>query len=85
MLVRITVANRGPEAATLHLLPTLWFRNSWSWGCDHEGCEVKPRIEIDEPAMGRGVVAQHASLGKFRMVADAGPDGTRADAAVHRK
>src|SRR3954453_7571972 len=30
--IRITVANRGPEAATLHLLPTLWFRNTWSWG-----------------------------------------------------
>jgi hypothetical protein len=29
--IRISVANRGPEAATLHLLPTLWFRNTWSW------------------------------------------------------
>jgi hypothetical protein len=72
VLVRITVANRGPDAATLHLLPTLWFRNSWSWGCSHEGCEVKPRIEIDGAG---GVVAQHVSLGKFRMVAEAGPDG----------
>ena len=32
ILVRLTVANRGPEAATLHVLPTLWFRNTWSWG-----------------------------------------------------
>ena len=32
ILVRITVHNRGPDAATLHLLPTLWFRNTWSWG-----------------------------------------------------
>jgi hypothetical protein len=32
LLVRITAANRGPEAATLHLLPTLWFRNTWDWG-----------------------------------------------------
>src|SRR5262245_25787829 len=32
VLVKITVHNRGPEAATLHLLPTLWFRNTWSWG-----------------------------------------------------
>ena len=30
--LRITAVNRGPEAATLHLLPTLWFRNTWSWG-----------------------------------------------------
>ena len=32
ILVRIQVANRGPEAAELHLLPTVWFRNTWSWG-----------------------------------------------------
>jgi hypothetical protein len=32
MLIRITVHNRGPEAARLRLLPTLWFRNTWSWG-----------------------------------------------------
>jgi len=31
VLVKITVCNRGPEAAPLHLLPTLWFRNTWSW------------------------------------------------------
>ena len=43
ILIRITVANRGPEAATLHLLPTLWFRNTWIWGCKHEGCWIKPQ------------------------------------------
>ena len=37
ILVQITVANRGPEAATLHVLPTLWFRNTWSWGGDVRG------------------------------------------------
>src|SRR5437867_3552362 len=37
VLIRITVANRGPETATLHLLPTLWFRNTWSWGRTGEG------------------------------------------------
>jgi len=31
ILIRITAMNRGPEAATLHLLPSLWFRNTWSW------------------------------------------------------
>ena len=31
MLIRISVRNRGPEAALLHVLPTLWFRNTWSW------------------------------------------------------
>ena len=34
ILVRITAHNRGPEPATLHLLPTLWFRNTWAWGYD---------------------------------------------------
>ncbi|MGH9741269.1 MAG: MGH1-like glycoside hydrolase domain-containing protein, partial [Candidatus Acidiferrum sp.] len=34
ILVKITATNRGPEAATLHLLPSLWFRNTWSWGKD---------------------------------------------------
>ncbi len=32
ILIRVTAANRGPEAATLRLLPTVWFRNTWSWG-----------------------------------------------------
>jgi hypothetical protein len=34
ILIKITAVNRGPEAATLHLLPSLWFRNTWSWGKD---------------------------------------------------
>src|SRR5215469_1067166 len=34
ILIRITASNRGPEAASLHLLPTLWYRNTWSWGKD---------------------------------------------------
>jgi hypothetical protein len=59
--IRITAANRGPDRATLHLLPTLWFRNTWSWGCGHEGCTVKPslravtdyRIQCDHETLGR--------------------------------
>ncbi|MBI4622641.1 MAG: glucosidase [Verrucomicrobia bacterium] len=62
VLVQITVANRGPEAATLHVLPMLWFRNTWSWGCRHEGCEVKPTLR----AVGEGgVQCEHPSLGRF--------------------
>ena len=44
LLIRITVANRGPEAARLHVLPTLWFRNTWSWGRTGEGYWPKPRL-----------------------------------------
>src|SRR6185369_4148664 len=36
ILVQISVHNRGPEAAEIHLLPTLWFRNRWSWGRDNQ-------------------------------------------------
>ncbi len=44
VLVRITVANRGPETATLHLLPTLWFRNTWAWGRHGESYPRKPIV-----------------------------------------
>ena len=42
ILIQITVVNRGPEAKELHLAPTLWFRNTWSWGKKEEG---KPSLE----------------------------------------
>ena len=45
VLIRISVHNRGPEAAQIHLLPTLWFRNTWSWG----NGEVKACSKTDEP------------------------------------
>jgi len=46
ILVRIEAINRGPEPAELHLLPTLWFRNTWSWGLDAR----KPSVSRDETA-----------------------------------
>lgn len=45
ILIRITVWNRGPSAAKLHLLPTLWFRNTWIWGAHHDDYVPRPRIE----------------------------------------
>jgi hypothetical protein len=50
LLVQITVWNRGPEAAPLDLLPTLWFRNTWSWGSDSR----KPRLKRLEDARRSG-------------------------------
>ncbi|PJJ61383.1 hypothetical protein CLV54_2328 [Compostimonas suwonensis] len=44
LLMQITVENAGPDAATLHILPTLWFRNTWSWGYD----AVAPRIGMED-------------------------------------
>jgi len=67
ILIRITVCNRGPDAAMLHLLPTLWARNTWVWGCLHEGCEIKPYMAKSGPA---AVDVDHATLGRFRWVAE---------------
>src|SRR3954449_11208866 len=63
VLMRVTVHNRGPEAAALHVLPTLWFRNTWSWG----DAIVKPTLKPD----GDGVRAFHSELGAWRLSADA--------------
>jgi hypothetical protein len=72
LLVRITVTNRGPDAAELHVLPTLWFRNTWSWGRSGESYWAKPNIQR---AASGGVRATHESLGEFVLAADAGPAG----------
>jgi hypothetical protein len=68
ILIRITIANRGADAAELHLLPTLWFRNTWSWGRTGEG--YWPRPSIREVA--GGVSAKHGSLGEFELLAEPG-------------
>lgn len=64
ILIRVTIANRGPETAPFHLLPTLWYRNTWSWGCEHEGCTLKPRMQ---PAGARTIAANHPTLGTFHL------------------
>ena len=66
--IRITVANRGPATATLHLLPTLWFRNTWSWGREGEGYSSKPSLRRSGSA---GLMADHAELGRFELEAEA--------------
>jgi hypothetical protein len=64
ILIRLTIANRGPEKATLHLLPTLWFRNTWSWGPIPEESTNKPSITLE----GDGLVrAQHDVLGSYQL------------------
>ncbi|GAB3638798.1 glucosidase [Hymenobacter arcticus] len=63
MLVRITAHNRGPEAAMLHVLPQLWFRNTWAWGYDDRRPELTaPRSNV--------VRAQHATLGEYQLYCD---------------
>src|SRR5438876_4490668 len=60
ILVRITATNRGPDAAEIDLLPTLWFRNTWSWA----DAQPRPGLRADRSARGHAVVrADHPSLG----------------------
>src|SRR6185436_14157644 len=67
VLVRVTVHNRGPEAAKLRVLPTLWFRNTWSWG------DGDPKPSLRE--VGPGVIqATHAELGEYWLSCDGGPE-----------
>lgn len=75
ILIRLTVTNHGPEAATLHLIPTLWFRNTWSWGCRHEGCTLKPHLRLEDEA----IAAEHDTLGRFALHFADGPDGQSPD------
>ncbi len=70
--IRVTIANRGPDAATIHVLPTLWARNTWSWGCEHEGCWPEARIES---LRDRTVVSEHDSLGRHVLHLGKAPDG----------
>ena len=58
ILMLVTACNRGPDPATLHLLPTLWFRNTWSWGDD----VAKPTITAIDDTVVR---ASHPELGEW--------------------
>jgi hypothetical protein len=69
ILVRITAINRGPDAAELHLLPTLWFRNDWSlWIAESNRAPGKPNIrQIKAPKGASAVAAAHPLLGEFSL------------------
>ena len=67
MCIRITVRNMGPEPATLHLLPTLWFRNTWAWGLP--GRDYEPEIRVKD----NGLLAEHRLLGRLALTGDGAP------------
>src|SRR5207247_7930397 len=70
VLVRISVVNRGPEAAELHLLPTLWFRHTWDWDVG----APRPRLSAPEGVAGAvTIAADHPSLGFYRLAAEGAP------------
>jgi hypothetical protein len=75
ILIQITTANRGPEPAICHLLPTLWFRNTWSWGYGKgpmHDIAARPQLKQIETAAGSlKVEARHAAAGTYYLsVAD---------------
>lgn len=67
LLVRITVVNRGPDAANLVVLPHIWFRNTWSWGYDN----YKPELFLDYKGC---IQIDHRDLGRFYYYAQGDPD-----------
>ena len=69
ILVRIEAINRGPEPAELHLLPTLWFRNTWSWGLD----ERKPRLRRDDSVEIATIKADHYYYGSRWLYCEGSP------------
>ena len=70
ILIQISICNRGPEAATLHVLPTLWFRNTWTWWPD----QPKPSLREEKETSGIGtVVASHAELGDYLLSCEGNP------------
>jgi len=74
ILIRITVVNRNHESAELDLIPTLWFRNTWSWHCTHEGCTAdRPSIRLDKSD--GSFVTNHVTLRRHWFTAGDGPDG----------
>jgi hypothetical protein len=67
ILVKITAVNRGPEAADLHLLPTLWFRNDWSsWIAESNRASEKPLAkQIKSKSGATDALASHSKMGEF--------------------
>ncbi len=63
VLMQITITNRGPEAARLHVLPQLWFRNIWSWRPEFN----KPKLSVVETGT---IAAEHYQLGNYHWYID---------------
>ena len=78
ILGRITVVNRGPDPSACHVLPTFWFRNTWSWGYAKGpmgDVPQKPRMmQIDAPEGVSAIQADHAAAGTYYLCAEGGPE-----------
>jgi hypothetical protein len=71
ILIRLRISNRGPEPWTIHVLPTVWYRNGWSWGRSGEGYWPKPSIrQLTDTC----IACEQQTLGAFTFEALATPD-----------
>ena len=68
LLMCLTVSNRGPEAAELHLLPQLWFRNTWAWGYD----DYRPALHAAPE--GGGISIRHQELADLKLYCEGAPE-----------
>jgi len=73
LCLRMTVRNAGPDQATLSVLPTVWFRNVWSWGID-DPRSARPDLHRVTGAAGPTIVARHDVLGTMTFAADGAPE-----------
>ena len=71
ILMRVVVRNMGPEAAELHVLPTIWFRDEWSWK------PGAPRPSLRASGDATTIRATHAELGELELLVGQDPDGRK--------
>jgi hypothetical protein len=76
VVIRVAATNRGPDAAPVHLLPTLWFRNTWAWGRDDRRPELRA-VERESSVGKRGaprlIRAAHHDLGEYWLACEGAP------------
>jgi hypothetical protein len=70
LLIRISVVNRGPDVANLRVLPSLWFRNTWSWGEQNP----KPQMRVSKSGKTPAIVAHHAMYGQRWLSCEGSPE-----------
>jgi Glycosyl hydrolase family 63 C-terminal domain len=85
IIIRITATNRGTDPAPLHVLPTLWFRNTWAWGYEHDDANLRPELQAIDASKEQSSVKQdmaeaqqvihaiHPTLGKYWLACQGSP------------
>jgi len=71
LLIRITVTNRGPDAAAVDVLPTLWYRNTWSWGWSGYRPSLSALRASDGPVQ---ILAEHRTFGRYHLTCEGAPE-----------